>query len=654
MPAQSPSDGHLAGHALPTRWRGREHFVILTTGCDQSEHVLALWAAWLADPQRCDRLTVIAIVPSHQKPRGLDRLSCHLAGVWPPMTPGWHHLWLDDARGATLDGMASTLRPQQHLRLMLGVGEPGDLMPSLVASVDAFCLGGCGDKPHAPALAARWVSRLNRLAAPGATLMAQSAAQEVLSALASAHFELETPASTSNAQSCAKYAPRFVPPPSPGGLWPAAAPDQRHALVIGAGLAGCSATWSLARQGWRVTLLDAAEGPAQGASGNPGGLFHSIVHGEDGIHARAHRAAALATWARVHPALSRGELPGQGQGLLRLDARMDEAGARALLERQPWLSEQARWVNQAQAQALSGLQVPSGGWHFLQGGWLQPGAYAQWLLADAEARAGSALQTQWSCPVTSIQRDEVRGLWQACGPDGRVRSEAPTLVLANAWQALALLDTLPPAQATAPLPMSAVRGQITLLPPASDASAMLDITLPRLPVAGGGYALALPDGRLLCGATTQHHDPHAGLRDIDHRHNLRQAERLGALRVRADDAAATPGEPSDLDGRVGWRATTPDRLPLIGAMPWHPDRLHDGHHMRREQVRMLPRERCGLGGQTQGGLYVVSGLGSRGITWAALAGELLAHWVTGSACPVEAELRDAMDPARFLARQHRQ
>jgi tRNA 5-methylaminomethyl-2-thiouridine biosynthesis bifunctional protein len=60
----------------------------------------------------------------------------------------------------------------------------------------------------------------------------------------------------------------------------------------------------------------------------------------------------------------------------------------------------------------------------------------------------------------------------------------------------------------------------------------------------------------------------------------------------------------------------------------------------------MPRERG-----PHGGLYALTGLGSRGITWSGLAGELLAHWVTGAPCPVEADLRDAMDPARFLVRQ---
>jgi len=51
-----------------------------------------------------------------------------------------------------------------------------------------------------------------------------------------------------------------------------------------------------------------------------------------------------------------------------------------------------------------------------------------------------------------------------------------------------------------------------------------------------------------------------------------------------------------------------------------------------------------------GGVYVFSGLGSRGIAWAALGGQLLAAWITGAPSPLEADLRDALDPARFARR----
>ncbi|MCH8180190.1 MAG: FAD-dependent 5-carboxymethylaminomethyl-2-thiouridine(34) oxidoreductase MnmC [Proteobacteria bacterium] len=662
------ADGH-PGNGLPARWQGRSDFVILATGFGQGNHCLATWAAWREDPQRCDRLTIIAIETHPLRPAALARvhgletpapgtdrqaLARRLLAAWPPLTPGWHHL--------TLEQLAGPQGQRQEVRLMLGLGDTADLLPSLVAAVDAFCLDGF----QPPSNPERWVpallSRLNRLASAGATAATWSAEPWLRDALQAAQFEVrEAPGHGSKCHATtATFSPRFVPPPAPGGLWPAAAAERRQALVIGGGLAGCSAAWSLVRQGWQVQLLDAASGPAQGASGNPGGLFHSIVHAEDGVHARAHRAAALATWARVRDALAHGTLPGQAEGLLRLEGRMDADAAHALLQRHPWLGEQVRWLTQGEAQALAGLPVPSGGWLFLQGGWLQPGAYARWLLAQAESAhvgARPLLHQRWSCPVARIRHDATQGLWQALDAQGEVLAQAPSLVLANAWQAQALLDTLPESQAVAPLPLSAVRGQITVLPAAAPGAASGQ-KLPRIPVAGSGYVLTLGDGRLLCGATTQHHDGDPALRPADHRHNLAQAHRLGALptapaEAAAPDAPPSPGEALALEGRVGWRATTPDRLPLVGALPWHPERLATGGHRRLEQVRRVPRERQAQDGLTQGGLYVLSGLGSRGITWAALAGELLAHWVTGSPCPVEAELRDAMDPARFLARQHR-
>lgn len=161
--------------------------------------------------------------------------------------------------------------------------------------------------------------------------------------------------------------------------------------------------------------------------------------------------------------------------------------------------------------------------------------------------------------------------------------------------------------------------------------------MPRIPVAGSGYVLALDDKTLLCGATSHADDLTAQVRAEDHRHNLRQAHRLGAL----PDWPPAQDLPPGVTGRVGWRATTPDRLPLVGALPLKP-----APGVRPpDQSRLIPRLR-----DKHGGIYLMTGLGSRGITWSALAGRLLAHWVTGSPCPLEADLRDALDPARFEAR----
>ncbi len=642
----------LAGNGLPQRWQGRERFVILETGFGLGNNCLATWAAWREDPHRCDRLFFISVekhplrpddlkavhaVPAAQGEDARPALAARLHAAWPPLTPGWHTLQLDSLVSA--DGR------EQSLTLLLGLGDVAGLLPGLQASVDAFYLDGFAPARNPEMWHAPMLARINRLAAADATAATWSSARVVREALTQAQFDVKKlPGDNGKwAITVARHQPRFIHPAAPGGLWPA--PSRHDAIVIGAGIAGCSAADALTREGWRVTLLDANAGPAQGASGNPGGLFHTIVHGDDGIHARAHRAAALATWRRVRGWIESGALPGQASGLLRLDPKQDADGARALLERLPWLREQAAWLDRAEAQARSGLPVPSSGWWFPQAGWMSPADACRLLLDDATARRHVGglplLQTRWSTPVHALRA--IDGGWRVLDARGQVLAEAGSVVIANAWQAQALLDTLPAERAIACLPMSAVRGQVSVLP------TELAALRPLVPVAGQGYVLSLDDGRLLCGATTQHHDNETSMRQADHVHNLSQALRLGALPSDTTDQRLAELAASDqLAGRVGWRATTPDRLPLIGALPWHADRLAKRPPARAEQVRMLPRERDG-----HGGLYIVGGLGSRGLTWSMLAGELLAHWVCGTPCPVESELRDALDPARFLARQHR-
>lgn len=663
----------LGGNGLPGRWQGRTRFVILETGFGLGNNFLATWAAWRQAPQRCERLVFISIekhplrredmarahglgLPQAESAGGTQTaaqaaprdaipgtgdddterqpLASRLVQAWPPLTPGLHTLDFDEA-----DGRCVTL--------MLALGDIADLLPAIVASVDAFYLDGFAPAKNPQMWDEGLLSRLNRLAAPGSTAATWSAARGVRDALAHAGFQVERLPGFAGKRDMVRavYAPRYTAPPLPGGGWPQpTSPQDRHAIVLGAGIAGCAAAHALCRQGWRVTLVDQHDGPAREASGNPGGMFHSVLHAEDGIHARAHRAGSLATWARTHAWIEAGLLPGQADGLLRLDAKVTPAEAGAMLARQGLPPEHVQWVDQTQAQARSGLPVDSGGWLFHQAGWLHPAGMARMMLDEAASlrvEGQALLRCLWRQGAQGLHR-QPDGTWQVLDEAGTCLAQAPTLVLCTAMQTQSLLDTLPPEHAVATLPLSAVRGQITEI----QASAGLGVTLPLLPVAGSGYVLPLPSGHLLCGATTQHHDSAPDVRAADHHHNLRQAARLGALRWPGMDPAAWPSG-WQVTGRTAWRATTPDRLPLVGALPWSPQRLaaHEGLR-RHDQVRLLPRQR-----DERGGLYAMTGLGSRGITWCCLAAELLAHWVTGAPCPVEVDLRDALDPARFVVRQ---
>jgi tRNA 5-methylaminomethyl-2-thiouridine biosynthesis bifunctional protein len=65
---------------------------------------------------------------------------------------------------------------------------------------------------------------------------------------------------------------------------------------------------------------------------------------------------------------------------------------------------------------------------------------------------------------------------------------------------------------------------------------------------------------------------------------------------------------------------------------------------RLDQARLLPR---------QDGLFVLTALGSRGLTLAPLLGRLVAAQATGTPWPLEQDLADAVDPGRWIVRAAR-
>ena len=54
------------------------------------------------------------------------------------------------------------------------------------------------------------------------------------------------------------------------------------------------------------------------------------------------------------------------------------------------------------------------------------------------------------------------------------------------------------------------------------------------------------------------------------------------------------------------------------------------------------------------GLYVLTGLGSRGIISAPLAAEYLASLINGEPLPIPRQVTDALNPVRFLVQQLKQ
>jgi tRNA 5-methylaminomethyl-2-thiouridine biosynthesis bifunctional protein len=608
--ADNPSRGSAAaqarqiflhGNGLPQRWRGRTRFCVLATGFGLGHDFLASWAAWRDDPARCERLFFIAMAPHPPSAADLARahatsplapLARQLSAAWPALTCNLH--LLDFAAG--------------RVRLLLAFGDAQTWARELVARVDAFYLDGGMPEGDATTQQRSVWSMLARLAAPGATAVSPSRAAGVRAGLQGAGFAVQAAPGPEGGPdfTLARFAPRFSAPAPPGRVLPAQAPS--HALVLGGGLAGAASARALAQQGIACTVIERHAAPAAEASGNPAGLFHGAVMGHDGPHARLHRAAALAATHTMRAALARG-VAGRAEGLLRLEKRLSWPAMQALLERQALPRDYVQALPAAAASVAAGVDLAWPAWFYPGGGWIDPAA----LVRNALSTPGVTWQGQ-----TRVERIAHHGdAWRLFNDAGRAVAEAPLLVLANAADALRLSD-LPPAW------LQRRRGQVSW----SDGALLPRV--PKMPLASGGYLLRLPDGRLLFGATSQIDDDAPQVREDDHRDNLAKATQLLGQVFLRDDAA--------LQGRVGWRASTPDRLPLVGPAP----DLAAQRPARCDAPRLLPR---------QAGLWLHSGLGSRGLSTATLNAELIAAWASGAPLPLEADLVDAVDPARWLLRR---
>ncbi|MEP7057782.1 MAG: FAD-dependent 5-carboxymethylaminomethyl-2-thiouridine(34) oxidoreductase MnmC [Caldimonas sp.] len=633
----------LQSGGLPERWRGRERFTVIAAGASAAKAFVAAWRAWRADECRCARLDFIALVGTlgdcgfpcvDARPKepadDPDRL---LAAALPPPTPDLHRLAFDAGR----------------VQLLLVPGDPARALREVVARIDVFLVGGVRGAGEDPLVnGAHFAKALARLAAPAATLAVDGLDAASAKALEAVGFVIER---GPDRIVCARYEPQFAPR-TIDTRRVRKPPDDRRAVVVGAGLAGCAVAWALAEQGWQSVLLERHRSIAGEASGNPAGLFHGIVNGQDGTHARFNRAAALEAQRAATLAIGRHAVPGAVDGLLQIvDAQASVGAMHALLRRLGLPDSYVQALDADAASACAGVRIERPAWFYPGGGWIEPGGLARSFVE----RAAASVEVRCGVAVARLRR--AGASWQLLDADGSIVERATTLVLANAGEALRL--------AGGAWPVEKVRGQISLLR-RSRTSAW---QLPRVPISGAGYLLPEVDGLAVFGSTAAAGDDDPTVRPSDHAQNLDQLARLAPACGLVADAAA-----AGLQGRTAWRWVSRDRLPLVGPVPrWDADALStevdrrveaiptgfDGGTSRSNDTGAADRRRRSMRTDQprftarEPGLYIYTALGSRGITWAALGAQVLASSITGTPSPVESSLLDALDPARFGVRAQR-
>lgn len=611
----------LRGNHLPGRWSShpRPHFVIAETGFGTGLNFLLTWLHWRR-ARGAPRLHYLSVERFPLDRGNLEQalaawpalapLATQLLAQYPPALPGPHRLLLEND-SVTLD-------------LWWGDADEAlaDWERNRQTQVDAWYLDGFAPSRNAGLWSESLFQRMARLSQPGATLATFTAAGAVRRGLQAAGFQVEKqPGFGRKRERIVGHCPRPAPPhPWADTPWeqPAVvAETPRHAVVIGAGLAGSHCAAALARRGIDVTVLEAG-GIAGAASGNPQGVLYTRL---------SHRHSALVDFAlgsfsfaaRLYREMFQARVLREGEdgalcGSLQL---LDEDSDRA---EPPGLATLYAYLARDAASRVAGIALPGPALHFPDSGWLNPAAVCRALLSSPGIRVREGLGE------VTLRRDGE--LWSLLDNQGRELTQSACVVLAAGLQTPTLcgLDWLP---------LKSVRGQTTQLPPMAALAGLTSV------VCHSGYlAPAAPGGHCI-GATFQVSDPDPQLRLADQRANLSSlAEALPPLSPALNTAEREP-----LAGRVGWRAATPDYLPLAGPVADRAAFLDRYAGLRSNARQLIPQPAPCLPG-----IYLSAGHGSRGLTSTALVAELIASQVCGEPLPLEPELQRALSPNRFLAR----
>ena len=361
-----------------------------------------------------------------------------------------------------------------------------------------------------------------------------------------------------------------------------ATPGLRRVAIIGAGIAGAGAARALVDAGADVTVFERAENPASGASGNPLALLMPRLDAADTVQARLLVDAYIAArdTYRGLPAVTETDVR-------QVPKDQTETDRFTKLLADPPLP-------------LEDLEALRGGLLHKQALILRPAELIPALLAGATLRLGESVKVD-------LESRAVNG------------EVFDAIILATA---MATMDQLPW------LGLEARLGQVEWIGDAAMAEPDA--------VTSGTDALADGPDRLW-GATFKRFG--GGVPETSERARVENAEGLENL----SPWWVRDTREHEIVSRAALRATTADRLPLIGAVPDHDAALalFDGVRKGRPADADAP---------VIPGIYMVNGFGARGFTWGPWAGGILAAQLLGGPAPAEAAALAAVSPMRLILR----
>lgn len=400
------------------------------------------------------------------------------------------------------------------------------------------------------------------------------------------------------------------------------ASTKSHITIVGGGVASAALALALAKRGINSEILCKDQSLACGASGNRQGGFYPLINGQHDLLSQFYAPAFLYAANHYHEIIQRNPEGGQLCGVLSLDHEEKQAKAhRKVIDSALFPKELVEQLTAEQASTLSGIAIEHNALHFPTGGWVSPKSLTSELIKLAQQHSDVTVRT--NCQVESI--NFVEDNWQINVTD-QSTLKADILVLACGHEIANFAQCQH-------LPFYATAGQVSHLD-STETSEKLNKVL-----CYQGYVTPSNNGSHCVGASFNRDISSYDVNDTEHQQNLEKLETdVPALFTEINNNVN--------GGKVGVRCSVKDHLPMVGNVPDYNatkalyDDLHKGkpaHHYENSPIESQ--------------LFMLGGLGSRGLCSAPLLAEVLTCQLTDEPMPLPQPLLDQLNPNRYWIKQ---
>ena len=382
---------------------------------------------------------------------------------------------------------------------------------------------------------------------------------------------------------------------------------QKNIVIIGAGITGCSLAHFLANTGWDVTLLESQDDIASGGSGNPVAAIYPKFMLNDKAYNDFMLKSFMFTTAWIDKlGLNKDDYRFDGAIEILEEAyshklEINLSGGSVDQEKILTLIDKPILKKYLMNQDLSGLL-------FHKGGWVNPIALCRHLVNHSNIKI---LTNQ---EIISIEK--LNNEWTLKTKDQKIFKSDHVAICNAAY--LHQFDL------TQHLHTDAFRGQINWVN-------STPFQMPSIVICDEGYLAPLMQNKHIFGATYGMNDFNKDLRLSDTKKNIASIKKIHREFHNYCLAQKT------ISGRVSWRASTKDRKPYVG-------RVFNNELFKKMRVRELA--------QTDqlpwlDNLYVASGFGSRGFTFAPYCTFVLANLINKNLSKEDKETLNYTNPERY-------